>query len=225
VRNRGFAKRYFATYLVESEPGIETFVYRLSDDELYSRPPRGHKRAILYVSHQSADAELREEPLIRELLAAEPESPFFTCDVRGIGESKPNTCGTDAYQDAYGSDYFYAIHSLMMDRPYAGQRTHDVLQVLGWLQAQGHTEIHLVAKGWGAVPAAFAALLTPEVVQITLKNAMKSYADVAQSMDYNWPLAMLLPNVLERFDLPECYQALQDRRLRMVDPWGETAGA
>ena len=71
IGNRAFPKKYFATYVVETEPGIAAIVYRLSDDELYSRPPRGKKRAILYVSHQSADAELRDEPLIRELLQAE----------------------------------------------------------------------------------------------------------------------------------------------------------
>ena len=225
IGNRAFPKKYFATYVVETEPGIAAIVYRLSDDELYSRPPPGKKRAILYVSHQSADAELRDEPLIRELLQAEPESPFFACDVRGIGESRPDTCGTNTFLSPYGSDYFYAIHSIMLDRPYAGQRTHDVLMALEWMQAQGHTEVHLAGKGWGAIPATFAALLTPGVTQVTLKNALTSYSAMAQSITYQWPLATLVPNVLEHFDLPDCYHALERKQLRQVDPWGPDAGA
>jgi hypothetical protein len=30
----------------------------------------------------------------------------------------------------YGSDYFYAIHALMLDSPDVGQKTYDVLCVL-----------------------------------------------------------------------------------------------
>jgi len=43
---------------------------------------------------------------------------------------------------------------------------------------------------------------------VTLKNALTSYGDVAQSEDYHWPLSTLLPGVLERFD-----------------PWGPAADA
>jgi len=209
VSGRGYPAKQFATYAVETEPGIQAIVYRLSDDPLYSRPPRGQKRAVLYVSHQSADAELRDEPLLREALRAEPESAFFSCDARGIGESRP-----------YGSDYFYAIHSIMLDRPYAGQRTHDVLAVLDWLKAQGHSEVHLIGKGWGAIPAAFAGLLAPGVVQVTLKNALTSYSAIAESVSYQWPLALLVPGLLEQFDLPDCYRALESKRIRQIDPWG-----
>ena len=35
--------------------------------------------------------EMRSEPLIKELIAAEPDAAFYTCDVRGIGESQPDT--------------------------------------------------------------------------------------------------------------------------------------
>ncbi|RJP32044.1 MAG: hypothetical protein C4527_06705 [Candidatus Omnitrophota bacterium] len=217
--SRGYPKPRVAAYAVETEPRVHALVYRLSDEPLYSRPPRGQARAILYVSHLSGDMELREEGLIRDLLAAEPESAFFTCDVRGIGESLPNTCGQD-FANPYGPDYFYAIHAIMLDYPYVGQKTFDVLRVLDWLKSCGHSEIHIAAKGFGAIPAAFASLLCDQVVQITLKNAMSSYAEIAQTEYYDWPLSALLPNVLERFDLPDCYQALEGKKLTMIEPWG-----
>ena len=158
---------------------MHALVTRLSQDQLFSRPPRDAKRAVLYVSHHSADAELRDEPLVRELPEAEPEAAFFACDVRGIGESRPDTANADSFLTPYGSDYFYAIHSLMLDRPYVGQKTHDVLTVLAWLGNYGHREIHLAGRGWGAFPAAFAALLSDAVVQVTLKNALTSYTAIA----------------------------------------------
>ena len=169
------------TYVVDTEPGIHALVYRLSNERIYSRPFLGAKRAVLYVSHHSADAELRQEPLVKELAAAETDSAFFTCDVRGIGDSRPGTCGIDSFLQPYGSDYFYAIHSIMLDYPYIGQKTYDLLRVIDWLGSFGHTEIHLAAKGWGTIPGTFAALLSDAVVQVTLKNALTSYTDVAES--------------------------------------------
>ena len=219
-RSRGYPKPRWETYVVETEPGIQAVVYRLGNEQMLSRPHARSRRAILYVAHQSSDAELREEPLIRELVQAEPDADLYTVDVRGIGESRPNTCDENSFLDLYGGDYFYAIHSIMLDRPYVGQRTHDVLRVLDWLRSAGHEEVHLVGKGWGAVPATFAAVLSDRVVRVTLKNALTSYQEIAESQDYAWPLSTLVPDVLRAFDLPDCYRALQARNLRQIDPWG-----
>ena len=220
LRSRKFPKPHFTTYAVETEPGVHALVYRLSDERHYSRPPVGQKRAVLYVSHHSADAELRDEPLIGELLEAEPDSAFFTCDVRGIGESRPDTCGQDQFLKSYGSDFFYAIHALMLDYPYPGQKTYDLLCVLDWLASCGHAEVHLAAKGWGTIPGTFASLLSDRVVQVTLKNALASYTEIVESEDYNWPLSTFVPNVLETFDLPDCYRALSKKKLRQITPAG-----
>jgi dienelactone hydrolase len=222
-RSRGYPKPRWTSYLIETERGIQAVVYRLGSEQLIARPHADTKRAILYVAHQSSDAELRDELLIREIIKAEPETNLYTLDVRGIGESRPDTCDENSYFDLYGSDYFYAIHSLMLDRPYIGQRTYDVLRVLDWLGGIGYDEVHVVAKGWGALPATFAAVLSDRVKQVTLKNALTSYQEIAESQDYAWPLSTLVPNILSAFDLPDCYKALQPKNLRQIDPWGPNA--
>ena len=221
VGNRKYPKPAATTYAVETEPGIFAIVSRLADQPHVSRPSRDEGRAILYVAHHSSDAELRDEPLIAELIKAEPNATLYACDVRGIGESRPDTCGVDQFLAPYGSDYFYAIHSLMLDRPYVGQKTFDVLRVLDWLASCGHKEVHLAAKGWGSLPATFAAVLADDrVAQVTFKNSLTSYADVAESENYVWPLSSFIPGVLEKFDLPDCYAALAGKKLRQIDPWG-----
>lgn len=217
---RGFPKSHWTTYLVETDPGISAVVYRVADEPLLSRPHAESKRAILYVADLSSDQELREEALIAELIEKDPGATLYTVDVRGIGESRPDTTNENAFSRDYGSDYFYAIHSIMLDRPYGGQRTHDVLRVVDWLASIGHKEVHLVGKGWGSVPATFAGVLSDRVTQVTLKNAPASYAEIAESRNYNWPLAMLVPGVLESFDLPDCYRALNAKQLRQIEPWG-----
>ncbi|MCE9608131.1 MAG: acetylxylan esterase [Planctomycetia bacterium] len=222
-KNRYSTKNY-CTYAVTTEPGIQAIVTRLTAEPHVARPPRGAKRALLYVAHLSADAEMRKEPLFAELLNAEKDAAIYGCDVRGIGESRADIGGPRDRTYAFDADYFYAANGIMLDKPYLGQKTFDVLRVLGWLQDQGHTEIHLAAKGWGALAGVFAALLSPAVVQTTLKNSLRSFAEVAETEDYRWPYHTLLPDVLLHFDLPDCYQALAGKQLKLLEPWGAGDG-
>lgn len=217
VSSRRYPRPHASVYAVETEPGIHALVSRLGAERLEARPPSGLSRAVLYVAHHSSDAELRDEPLVRQLIEEEPKAVFYACDVRGIGESKPDTCGANSFLDPYGSDYFYAIHSIMLDEPYAGGKTLDVLRVIEWLKACGHAEIHLAARGWGTVPATFAALLSDTVVRVTLKEALTSYFEVAESERYDWPLSSFVRGALAKFDLPDCHRLLTAKGLRMID--------
>ncbi len=216
---RQFPKKFSACYAIETEAGITIPVYRLSDTALYSRPPAGVKRAILYVSHLSADEELRKEALIKDMIGAEPGSAIYACDVRGVGDSKPNTCADDFF-GAYGNDYFYSAHSIMLNSTYTGQKTYDLLRIIDWLKSSGHEEVHLVGKGWGAIPATFAAVLSDTVKQVTLKNALTSYTDIAENDEFNWPLSTLVPGVLKQFDLPDCYKELASKNLIQIEAVG-----
>lgn len=225
ARSRNYPRRFATTYAVETEPDIFALVTRLTDNSHLSRPPEDPRPAILYVSHHSADAELRSEPLIKEVLAAiDGDAPFYACDLRGVGESRPDTCGSDQFLNPYGSDYFYSSFGIMLDKPYVGQKTYDLLRVLDWLRSFGHRDIHIVAKGWGTLPATFAAVLKNRVKEVTLKHGLTAYAQIAESEDYNWPLSALPPAILARFDLPDCYRELEKtKKLRQIEMQGAMA--
>ncbi|MCR9295247.1 MAG: acetylxylan esterase [bacterium] len=220
--SRGYPTQYAMGYSLETEPGVFAVVYRMTEQRWHSRPPAAGRRALLYVSHLSADQELRDESWIGDTMQAE-DAPLFSCDVRGVGESLPATSQPGSFHDSYGSDYFYAIHSLMLDRPYLGQKTFDLLRVLSWLKSIGHDDIHLLGMGWGALAATFAAVLSKTVTQVTLKHALTAYQDVAESETYSWPLSTVVPNILAEFDLPDCYAELKSKQLRLIEPWGATA--
>jgi len=207
-----------ATYLLETDPeqGGQALVYKLEDAARASRPLPGKGAAVLYVSHHSADAELREDPLVRRL-AAENEA-FFALDVRGIGELRPNSCGMNTFEHIYGSDYFYASYGLMLGEPYLGWRVHDVLRTLDFMAEYGYDRVHLAGLQWGAIVAALAALLDERVRQVTLKHAPISWREMAETEMQNWPLSAMLPYVLEHFDLPDVYRALAGRKLSLVQP-------
>lgn len=212
-RSRGYPTPHFTSYLIDSEPNIRIVTYRLQQESHLSRPAKASKGATLYVSDFSADDELRNDMWLRDLIADETR-PVFACDLRGSGESQPDTCGENSFRAPYGSDYFYAVHGQMLDDPYPGQRTRDLLRMIQWLESLGHTQIHLVAKGRGTIPTSIAALLRPTVDKITLQGALISFQSIAESETYDWPLSALVPNVLKHYDLPDIYDEL--RRTRQV---------
>ncbi len=219
IPERGYPTDYFTQYVLETEPGAEVVLTRLSAERHYSRPPQTGRPAVLYISHHSADQELREEPLVRELFEQNPDADFYALDVRGVGESRPNTCGEDSFLEPYGCDYFYAIHSLMLDEPYVGRKTHDALSALDWMARYGHQEVRLAALGWGTFPALFAAQFAPTVSTVTLKGGLESYLAIAEAELYDWPLSCFAPDVLRHFDLPDLREAL-GKRLRVIDMKG-----
>ena len=49
---------------------------------------------------------------------------------------------------------------------------------------------------------------------------MSSYAAIAESEHYDWPLSTLLSGVLKRFDLPDCYEELAAKQLKQIAPQG-----
>jgi hypothetical protein len=107
----------------------------------------------------------------------------------------------------------------MLNSTYTGQKTYDLLRIIDWLRSCGHEEIHLVAKGWGAIPATFAAVLSDKVTQVTLKNALSSYSAIAENAEFNWPLSTLVPGILKQFDLPDCYRSWHQKNLSRLRGW------
>ena len=218
---RKYPSKGYCCYALTTEDDIEIIVTRLYDEAGFtSRPTRGPKHAVLYVSHRSADAELREEAMLAELIKTNPDAAIYVMDVRGTGETQPNTCGRDTFDSLYSSHYFYAAHGLMLDRPLIGQRTFDVLRVIEWMSQHEHETIHVAGLGWASLPAAFAAVLSDRVQQVTLKHALASYADLVADADYKAPYALLLPDALKHLDLPDVYTTLQGKALQNLEPWG-----
>ena len=216
VDGTGYPMPRHTRYAVETEPGIQAIVYRLQEENLPARPPQTGANAILYVSHVSTDYELRNEPFVKELVEQNPDSVFYAMDVRGIGESRPDVARANSFLEPYGGDYMHASHAVMLDQPYVGRKTLDVLRTLDWLMAHGHRQVHLVGRGWGALPATFAGVLSNHAQQITLKAAPKSYADIAETEMYKLPLSYILSGALNEFDLPDCYRALESKGFNLI---------
>ncbi len=211
---RGYPKPHWIHYAVESEPGIQAICTVLLDASHVAplpAAPEGGGKALLWIGEQSSDAELREDPALSDRIGSlAPGSLVVACDVRGVGESLPVTAGNQPFS-YYGADYFYAAFANMLDEPYLGGKTHDVLRVVDLLVSRGWTEIHLAAKGRATLPAGLAALLDDRITRVTLSDRLESWHSVATEEHYQWPLSHMLFGVLETWDLPDVWNALESR--------------
>jgi len=222
---REYARPHASQFVLETEPefGAQAIVTKLEDEPRHAQPLPADVAgldgsAVLYLPHLSSDAEMREDEFVRGLESA---PAFFACDYRGIGESMPDAVKPDSFHGYYGSDYFYAAHAMMFGDSYVAWRVHDVLSTLDWMASFGYDDVHLVARGYGTIPGALAALLHDSVTKVTLVHPLRSYAEIAEAELYDWPLSVMLPDVLEHFDMPDVYRELAaTKELEMIDPAG-----
>jgi dienelactone hydrolase/pimeloyl-ACP methyl ester carboxylesterase len=216
---RGYpGEKSAAVYVLETDPQWEAqaVVYKLDEGARASRPIPGDGPATLWIPHHSSDDDLREDALCKKL--GKREDAFFTCDYRGIGESIPNTCTHRSFEGIYGSDYMYASYGKMLDEPYPGMRVYDIIRTLDFMAEYGYDEVHLVGRGWGAIPAALAALLDERVTQVTLRHAPISWSEMTETEMQQWPLSTMLPGALQKFDLPDVYRELASKSLQLAQP-------
>lgn len=199
-------------------PGVLAVLYHWEKGAVRGRDyacahPTPARDVTLYVPHLSSASDVTDG------YAPGSGTGFFSVDPRGVGRVEAMTCESRDFLASYGSDFFYASHGQMLGESYVGRRTHDLLATLDLLQSRGAKRIHLAARGLGTGPATFAAVLHPAVKQVTLTNALSSYYELTQQPVYVWPLSAMPWNVLNHFDLPDCYRALRRKHLRIVDPW------
>lgn len=198
-------------FAVESEPGIQTRLHIFAPEPYFHLPAA--RNATLYVPHLSARDEFEKGE------APEAE-PLHAVDVRGIGEMQSQTCynRSDFFRHCDHED-FYSAHALMLNASYPGRRVHDLLSVLDLLENNGCRSIHLVGRGLGSIAATFAACLHPLVKRVTLHNALLSYEELTRQPAHRWPVSIIPWNVLNQFDLPDCYRLLRSKGLAIVEPW------
>ncbi len=201
-------------FLLETEPGILVTLKQSSQKLIFRLVPP--ESIVLYIPHLSAADELADMDL-------PADGTVFALEVRGQGESQAAACNFDPEPHSvfhyYGSDFLHASCGNTLDRPYMGRRVQDVLNTAALLKKHGVKNIHLAGRGQGAVIAALAAVLLPEVNEVTLYNAPLSWREMAAGRVTKWPLSSMLYGVLRSTDLPEIYQHLRAKNIRIIEPW------
>jgi dienelactone hydrolase len=216
VRAAGIAGRTYARYAVETEGHIRALLKKRLVTASHSHTLDVEPEVHLYLPHISSEEDLAEEPFASSLNA---DGPLYALDVRGLGESMPESHGSAGFFQPYGMDYMMHGHAILLGESYLGRRVHDLLSVMDLLTANGAETVHLYGRGQGALIALFACLLHDAAGALTLKHAPLSYRGWTAAPLVLWPSANFLRGVLKWLDLPDCYRLLGDR-LHMIDPWG-----
>jgi len=199
-------------FAVVTEPAIQVIATTYGPGGYTMHLPDGP--VVVYVGHAQNAEDVSDLPAVRGL--ARGRRTLIGVDPRGFGHTAAQTCSSEGFFDAYGSDYLYAATGEMLGESYLGRRVYDVLQVVDALTDAA--PIDIAGRGVGSVIAAFAALLHPAIAGVTLLNYLPSYALLLEDPLANWPLSSLLRGVLTHFDLPDVYGELGDR-LVLKSPW------
>jgi pimeloyl-ACP methyl ester carboxylesterase len=159
---------------------------------------------ILYLHEEGKSALVRDSEIVGVLL--DRGCRILAVDLRGTGETAPGKEG-----------YFW---DFLAGRPISGQRVGDVLSVLSWVEKLGVDleDVRIWGQGLMGLWAAMASLYPRPVGGMVLEDVLISFEDVIlrQLPQYNHEI--LIPGIVNRFDLPDLYGALCPTSLTLLNP-------
>lgn len=137
-------------------------------------------------------------------------------DVSGVGALLPNWHNNDDPLDFYGAIYKLTDDLFWLDDSLAALRIFDVVRALDaveLLPGINPRDIRMYAHGRQGIYAQLASLLDHRVKHIEVECGMKSVADWVRSRHYdrNDIFSIILPGMLQYFDLPDCVEWFENR--------------
>ncbi|MFB3923953.1 MAG: acetylxylan esterase [Terriglobia bacterium] len=202
--------------LLESETGIVVPVR-----VVYSKTGTGARPAVIYLRDRTGE---QDSPSLIEGLARQGRV-VAVADVRGFGETKSarnvREVGVDYFDPRDGMDADFTYASFFLGRPLLGMRVWDALHVAEYLGTRPDVDskrVGIAGRGWASLVALFAAALDSRLAWAACVAPPPSYGEIARSELYAQPASLLLPSVLQDFDLPDVLASLAPRPLLVVNP-------
>jgi len=159
---------------------------------------------ILYLNDLGKQAILQDTTVVDKLL--KEGFRIIAIDLRGTGETAPG-------RESWHWDF-------LAGRPIFGQRVKDVCSSVRWIQQPEWmaSEIYIWANGVSSLLAAFAAARCDGISGMVLENPLISFESVVSARLPEYGDEILMPGVLELFDLPQVFQALAPLKVTLVNP-------
>ena len=159
---------------------------------------------IVYLNDKGKGSLAAEEVVLTALL--ERGCRVFAVDLRGTGETAPDV-----------KEKFW---DFLAGRPIFGQRVADVRTVIRYLSHSDSNgrRIYVWAKGVSAIYATLAATLEDSVTGMVLEEPLLTFEQVVTTKIPAYRHEIILPGVLEEFDLPQVYEALSPMKVVLVNP-------
>lgn len=192
---------------LETEPGITVPALAFAGAAGDARRP-----AVLYVSDAGKAADAAPGGDIEALVRS--GHLVLSVDPRGWGESGILRGG------GYRVSFPRAMRAVLVGKSMAGMQVSDVLAAFEYLASRPDVDparISILGKGNGGVLALYAAALEPRLQKVVSERAVISYLDIARARVHEGVVDIVVPGVLQDFDLPDVAQAISPRPLWIVD--------
>jgi pimeloyl-ACP methyl ester carboxylesterase len=131
---------------------------------------------------------------------------LFAVDLRGMGETAP--------------DLKEKFWDFLAGRPIFSQRVDDIRTIVKYLSKSeaDKTRILVWARGMSAIYAAFAATLEKDITGMVLERPLLTFEKIVTTKVPTYKHEIIIPGILEKFDLPNLYQALCPTSVVLVNP-------
>jgi len=181
---------------------------------LWTPTGEGRRPAAILLAEKTGDYDPLGNSLARRLVKA--GAVVLDLDPRGMG---PVEEVWNHHVPLLESNLTY--DGFLLGRPVLGMHVADVIRAVGFLARRRDVDaaqIAVVGDGYGALLGLLAACLEPMVRRVVELRALTSYASLTWHRDYDWPVSVILPGVLEHFDLEDVRAAIAPRGLLCVEP-------
>jgi dienelactone hydrolase len=188
------------SYILEPEAGII-----LPGVLLESKRNIPDQDVILYMNEKGKTEIIQEMDIVKGIL--NKGYRIFAVDLRGMGETSP--------------DMARKFWDFLAGKPIFGQRVRDVLTITEWLKGPEveARNIKLWGTGMCSLYGAFAGVIDDDISGFILEEPLISFESVVQVKVPGYNHEVLLPGILEKFDMPQVYQALCPRPVSVINPY------
>lgn len=168
---------------------------------------------VVYLDDRGKAAEAGESGLL-DLLAKSGHT-VLALDIRGIGE-----LGIAARQVGNSPVYQESMRALLVGTSLPAIQTGDLLAALDsakHLDEWGDGPATILGKGNMGWIALFGAALDERIEAVAAEESLVSYMDIARSPRNYRTIDLVLPGVLDRFDMPDLVARLNNRRVLLLN--------
>lgn len=185
-------------FIIEPEKGIILPGVILSDVNSVSA-----KGTVIYINEKGKSGLLKDQVLAAEIL----RRGYNICavDIRGTGETSPDMSGR--------------FWDFLSGKPVFGQRVRDILSIIKWMGTTfKENNIIYWGTGMGSLYGAFAGVLSDNVSGFILEEPLISFESIVNSEKPGYNHEILLPGILENFDMQQVYQAICPKPVFVINP-------
>jgi cephalosporin-C deacetylase-like acetyl esterase len=189
--------------LIETERGIRI------PARLYLPSGGGKHPATIYINSAGKDADPKALDSLKQ-----GNHLTIAIDPRGWGESAPAK-GTSGYSGVYQ----LAQRSMLIGKPLPGMQVYDVLRVFDYLTTRPDvdaSQVTLKGVGKAGIIAMYAAALEPRIAAVDSDGAIASYMSIVRAKKHSGVIDIVVPGVLNDFDLPDVASLIAPRPLHIV---------